>query len=183
MKGSKKASDKDPSARLSGTYALPQATITGEVDVVKFSFAKASILSKFGPVVVGGDSHIENKNGFQLKNFSFGAGYSLPKALFVGVRVCDKISDLGASFLYTVNKDVTVAGTISYPAKSLALGSAYKCNPNTALKFKIATDGKIAASAKQTLDSSTTVAAAVGLDVTKLGDYKFGVTVILEHCC
>lgn len=166
---------------LSALYKLPQATITGEFDIIKCDSAKASISSGYGPVTVGGNGHVLFKDKLKMKEFSVGAGYTVPKLFFIGVRANknEKASDLGANFHYSVNKDVSIAGAATYPNKSLAFGATYKCNPATALKFKLATDGKLGASAKQTIDSTTQVTAAAALDVHNIGAYKFGITISL----
>lgn len=161
---------------FSALYKIPQATFTGEFDIVNFSSAKASVSTGYSAITAGGNGHLEVKDGKPtLKDFSFGVGYTVPKSLFVGVRANKKVTDFGANFLYNVNKDVTVAGAVTYPKASLAFGATYKCNPNTALKFKLATDGKLGASANQKIDATTSVCAAAAIDVNNIGAYQFGV--------
>ena len=163
---------------FSATYLLPAATLTADVDIVNFSFAKASVATIMGPLTLGGSGHLESKGGqFGLKDFSFGAGYTVPKSLFVGVKVNKKISDYVANFQYTVNKDVSVAGSVNFPKPVVSLGASYKCNPNTALKAKLATDGKMGLSCKQSIDAASTVTGAVTLDINNIGAYKYGLTV------
>ena len=165
---------------FSALYKIPHATITGDVDIVNFSFAKASISSGFGPVAFGGSGHLESKDGkLSLKDFSFGAGYTIPKLAYVGVKASKKASDYVGNFLYTLNKDVTLAGSVTYPKPIVALGATYKCNPATAMKLKVSTDGKVGFSTKQTVDGTTSITSAVALDINNIGAYKFGITASL----
>mgnify|MGYP001275278393 CR=1 FL=1 len=84
-----------------------------------------------------------------------------------------KVSDADLS---TWSVDLgTVGGNVTYPKTGFALGATYKCNPKTVLKFKMSTNGNCAASAKQTIDSSTSICAAAAFDIKKPSEYKFGV--------
>lgn len=165
---------------LSALYKLPAATITAEADIVSFNSAKASICSGFGALTFGGNGSVETKdNKVKLKDFSLGVGYNIPKTLFVGVRANKKATDFGANFLYTINSDVQLAGTVTYPQTSLAFGAVYKCNPKTNLKFKLNTAGQLNASAKQQVDSATSIIAAASVNVNNPQAYKFGLTASL----
>lgn len=169
--------DEKSKGDLSAVYKTEAATITAEADIVSFSAGKASISSGMGPLTLGGNLSLEAKDSrVNLKDFSLGVGYSIPKSLFVGVRAEKKVSDFKGCFLYTVNPDVSLAGLVTYPKTSLAFGATYKCNPNTALKFKLDTAGQLGASAKQTIDKTTSVTAAASVNVHSPGGYKFGVT-------
>jgi hypothetical protein len=165
---------------LSAQYKLPQATLTGEIDIVSFSSLKASLSSSVGPISFGGNGQLENKDGkFGLKDFSLGVGYTVPKTMFVGLKANKKVSDFLANFTYTVNNDVTLAGSITYPKTSVAFGATYKCNPNTNLKFKLGSDGKLGVSAKQSFDKTTSLTAAALVDINNIGAYKVGLTASL----
>jgi len=158
------------SGELSGTYTLPQATITGEIDVIKLQSIKASICTGTSGVTLGGDVTLESG---ALSDYSVGAGYTLPKQAFLGVRANKKLSDITANCMYTVNPDVTILG--SYTSKAVCFGATYKCNPKTALKFKLDNGGNLATSAKHTLEGKTTITAAAAANIYDLGKYKVGV--------
>lgn len=170
LKGTKKS--EKLTGDLSATYKIPQLTFTSELDVVNLSSLKKSICFGSGPMTLGADGSFSKG---ALSDFSLGVGYTIPKQAFLGIRADNKITDFSANFLYTVNKDVTVGGNVTYPKTGFALGATYKCNPKTALKFKMSTNGNCAASAKQTIDSSTSICAAAAFDIKKPSEYKFGV--------
>jgi len=166
---------------LSALYKTAAATITAEADIVSFNSANASISSGYGPLALGGRGALESKDGkITLKDFSLGVGYSVPKTLFVGVRANKKISEFGANMLYNINKDVTVAAAATYPKTSMKFGATYKCNPKTALKFKLDTGGELGASAKHSWNASTTITGAALVNVNNLSAYKLGLTASLE---
>jgi hypothetical protein len=173
--------DEDKKGDLSAVYKIPAATITAEADIVHFNKCKASISSGYGPLLLGGNVSLkaEKNSKLEVQDFVLGAGYSIPKTLFVAVRAQQKLTSFEANALYTVSNDVSLAGTVTYPKNSLQFGAVYKCNPNTALKFKLDSAGKLGASAKQTIDSNATVTAAASLNVHNPSSYKFGVVASL----
>lgn len=169
------------SGSLSGTYKHPSATLTGDLDIVNYGL-DASICSGADPVTMGGDISISNG---ALKNFSLGLGYQIPKQAFLGVRVNDKATAFSTNFLYTVNPDVTLMGSATHNTLKkgpgpIVFGGTYKCNPNTALKFKLDLDGGVGASAKQTIDANTNVVAATTFNLKDPSDFKFGVIASLS---
>jgi len=91
-----------------------------------------------------------------------GFGYTVPKSLFVGVRLNDNLSNYSALFSYAAHKNITLAGNLSYAGKdpAVTLASLYKCNPNTTLKVKAGTTGAISASVKQAFEKKFSVIVA-----------------------
>jgi len=173
---------------LSATYERSDAsfpvTLTGDIDLVNFSSVKASFAAGIAKgATLGGSGQLENKDGkFKVKDFSIGAGYSVEKSLFVGLKANKKISEFLANFHYKVNDDASLAGTVTYatPKTSLSLGGVYKVHPSTSVKVKFDNDGKLGLSATQKYDSKTSFTAAGIFDLYDIGAYKFGVTASLE---
>lgn len=111
------------------------------------------------------------------------AGYTIPKQAFLGLRADKKFTDFSTRFLYAINPDVQVLGCATLPKSGtglLTFGATYRCNPNTALKFKAGTTGDLAASAKQTIDANTNVIAAAGFNIKDPDSFKFGITASLS---
>ena len=162
---------------LGATYTIPSiATVTGELDIVSYSSAKASLLTGLGGFTFGGNTQLKKGTPLASSNFSLGLGYTAPN-LFVGFRV-DQSKKIDSAMWYDVNDKVKVAGLVSYPypAKpSLQLGATYACHPDTALKIKLGTDGNLGASVTQTIDKMTKITGAATVGVGNIGGYKFGV--------
>lgn len=166
-----KKSDKI-SGDLSATYCLPQATLTGEVDIVSLRSLKASVCAGANGAVIGGDAELKDGS---LSDFTLGAGYSLPKQAFLGFRASDKATNFSANFQYIMNSDVTIGGNASLTTKALALGGTYKMNPKTSLKWKFDSKGNMASSTKYSVDAKTSITTAISSNVSNPGNYKLGI--------
>lgn len=167
---------------LSAIYKTPIVTATAEVDVVNFSKIKSSIVTKTGPISLGANAALDNpgKAKLELGVLDLAASWSLPNNVFASVKTSKWLAEYNFALGYSAAKNVTIASlfTVS-PAKgltTLTLGGLYKCNPNTALKFKLNNGGIVAASVKQTLDKSASAVLAAEVDVAKVSDFKFGIT-------
>ena len=146
---------------MSFTYKTPVATVTGELDALKFSKLSGSISGGNGPFS-GGLASGFNLSKSILDPVKFTVAYTIPKSLLVVVKASNNFSEFGALASYVTSKDVTVAGTASYTSKGLAffLGGIYKCNPNTTIKVKASSVGAINAAVKQALDKKCSLVAA-----------------------
>jgi hypothetical protein len=163
-------------------YKVPSVTFTGEIDLVNFSSTKGSVNSRYGSFLIGGNYELglpSQESKFQINDYSAGLGYSLDKSLFVGLRANKKLSDFGLLFSYDAVKNLTVAGSLSYPKNAVSFGGIYKCNPATTIKAKFLSEGKVAASVKQSLEKNASVTAAAEVDLKNLSGFKFGVVASL----
>ena len=154
-----KGNDTDK-ADFSYTYTQPAVTLTGDIDIAKFSSVKTSVLSGSGPFTFGGSVDLKiSKAQIESTNFSLGCGYSVPSKGFLGLRGDKNLANFSAVASYFVNKEVTLAGTVAHNPKdsSFTLASAYKCNPDTLIKVKANSVGIFSASVKQSLDKKFSV--------------------------
>jgi len=168
-------------ADVSLTYKIPAATITGEFDVNNFSSVKASVNGGNGPYTAGVSADVKiAKSTVESTAVSVGAGYTVPKQLFVGVRACKNFSDFSALFSYVVNKDVTVAGIVGHGSKgsNATLATLYKCNPDTTIKVKATSAGVISASVKQQFEKKFAVVGSAEVP-SDFNAVKFGINATL----
>jgi len=167
---------------FSFTYTSPHATITGEADFNKFSGGKVSVLGGHGSFTAGGCANIQlAKGAVSSTEFGLGLGYTVPNALFVGLRACKNFSKFSGLFSYVLNPNVTLAGKFHHDSKAItaALGSVYKCNPQTTIKVKADTAGIFSASVKQLFDKKFSVIGSAEVNPSNLNGVKFGVNATL----
>lgn len=163
------------------TYKVPVATITADFDFNNFSYAKASVNGGHGPFTIGGSANLKiAKSSLDSASFEFGAGYSVPKLLFCGVRAADNFSKFSANFAYNAMPDVKLAGLVNYSPKgaSATLASMYQVAPATTLKVKAATTGVFSASVKQAFEKKFAVVGSAEVP-SSLNSVKFGVNATL----
>mmetsp|Transcript_20908 Transcript_20908/g.28767 ORF Transcript_20908/g.28767 Transcript_20908/m.28767 type:complete len:272 (-) Transcript_20908:252-1067(-) len=169
-------------ADLSFTYSAPAATVTGEVDFANFSSANASISGGHGAFTGGASVNLKiAKASIDSAKFGLGFGYTVPKSLFVGLRLNENFGNYSALFSYAAHKNITLAGNLSYAAgkdPAVTLASLYKCNPNTTLKVKADTKGLLSASVKQAFEKKFSVIVAAEVP-TALNTVKLGVNATL----
>jgi len=162
-------------------YKVPAATFTGEFDVNNFSSVKASVNGGSGPYTAGACADIKvAKSAVESTSVSVGAGYTVPKQLFVGLRACKNFSDFSALFSYIVNKDVTVAGVVNHGGKGscFTLATVYKCNPDTTIKVKANSCGIVNASVKQQFEKKFAVVGSAEVP-SDFNAVKFGINATL----
>jgi len=168
-------------ADLSFNYTIPVATFTGDFDINNFSSVKASVNGGQGPFTAGASVDLKiAKSAVESTTFGVGAGYTVPKQLFVGLRANKNFADFSALFSYIVNQDVTVAGTVNHSAKGpcATLASVYKCNPDTVIKVKVNTCGVLSASVKQAFEKKFSVVGSAEIP-SDFNTVKFGVNATL----
>ncbi len=168
-------------ADLSFNYAVPLATITGEFDINNFSSVKTSVNGGQGAFTAGASADLKiAKSSIESTTFGVGAGYTIPKQLFVGVRANKNFADFSALFSYIVNKDITVAAVASHSAKGPAatVATAYKCNPDTVIKVKANSSGVLSASVKQAFEKKFSVVGSAEIP-SDFNNVKFGVNATL----
>jgi len=168
-------------ADVSFTYTHAAATLTGEFDVNNFSSIKTSVNGGNGPYTVGASADIKiAKSTVESHALHIGAGYTIPKQAFVGIRAFKNFTEFSALFSYVVNKDATVAGTVHHGSKGTAgtLATVYKCNPDTTIKVKAHTSGVISASVKQQFEKKFSVVGSVEAP-HDFNNVKFGINAVL----
>lgn len=153
-----------------------------ELDLVDFAKFKSSVTTKAGPVVAGLSASVEkSKDTTSFKTLDVALTYSLPSSLFIGLKTSKWFCFTDFSFAYDVAKAITVASAFTFCSEkktitTFTLGGLYKCNPSTALKFKVNTKGLVNASVKQSIDKSASATLAAEVDVAKINAYKIGVS-------
>jgi hypothetical protein len=168
-------------ADVSLTYNHAVATVTADFDVNNFSNFKASVNGGTGPYTAGACADVKLvKSAVDSTAFHVGAGYTLPKQLFVGVRACKNFTDFSALFSYVINKDATVAGIVNHGGKGscCTLATVYKCNPDTTIKVKATSCGVISASVKQQFEKKFSVIGSAEVP-SDFNNVKFGLNAIL----
>jgi hypothetical protein len=168
-------------ADLSFIYSVPHATVTGEFDINNFSSVKTSVNGGQGPFTAGASADLKiAKSTVESTTFGVGAGYTVPKQLFVGIRANKNFADFSALFQYIVNKEVSVAAMASHNAKGPAatVATLYKCNPDTTIKFKASSTGVLSASVKQAFEKKFTVVGSAEIP-SDFNNVKFGVNATL----
>jgi len=168
-------------ADLSFNYTLPAATITGEFDINNFASVKASVNGGQGPFTVGASADLKiAKSSVESTTFAVGAGYTVPKQLFVGVRANKNFSEFSALFSYILNKDSTVAAIVNHTSKgpNATLATVYKCNPDTSIKAKVNTNGVLSASVKQAFEKKFSVVGSAEVP-SDFNSVKFGINATL----
>eukprot|EP01041_Mallomonas_annulata_P003292 gene3292-6523_t len=172
---------------LSMTYKTAIITSTAELDLVEFSKVKSSFVAKSGPFIAGANAAVDlpsgNKDKFDLSVIDVAASCSLPNNIFAAVKSSKKLAEFNFSLSYGLAKHITIASLFTFaPGKGLSaltLGGLYKCNPSTAMKFKLNTAGIVSASVKQVLDKNASAIFATEVDVANVSAFKFGVTTTL----
>lgn len=162
-------------------YSIPAATFTGEFDVNNFSSIKASVNGGNGPYTAGVSADVKiAKSAVESTSVSVGAGYTVPKQLFVGLRACKNFNDFSALFSYILNNDFTIAGVVSHGGKgsSATLATVYKCNPDTTIKVKANSCGVISASVKQQFEKKFAVVGSAEVP-SDFNAVKFGINATL----
>jgi hypothetical protein len=168
-------------ADVSFTYSHAAATLTGEFDVNNFSSFKTSVNGGNGPYTAGAAAYIKiAKSAVESTTFHVGAGYTVPKQLFVGLRACKNFSEFSALFSYVVNKDASVAGTVCHGSKGSActLATVYKCCPDTTMKLKANSCGVISASVKQQFEKKFSLVGSAEVP-SDFNNVKFGLNAVL----
>jgi len=168
-------------ADASFNYSFSHATITGEFDVNNFSSVKTSVNGGEGPFTLGASADLKiAKSSIESTTFGVGAGYTVPKQLFVGLRANKNFSDFSALFSYHVNKDLTVATVASHCGKGpcATVATVYKCNPDTVIKVKATSGGVLSASVKQAFEKKFSVIGSVEVP-SDFNNVKFGVNATL----
>jgi len=168
-------------ADLSFNYSIPAATFTGEFYVNNFSTVKASVNGGQGPFTAGAGADLKiAKSSVESTTFHVGAGYTVPKQLFVGLRACKNFTDFTALFSYIVNNDVTVAGTVNHGAKGVCatVATVYKCCPDTVMKVKATSCGVFSASVKQAFEKKFSVVGSAEIP-SDFNAVKFGINATL----
>jgi len=179
--GDKKAGD---SGALSFSYKVPSATLTGEIDLIHYKDLKLSGVTNVAGVTAGAAATIglpssDGKAANLLTDFSLGVAYAVPKSFFFSLRT-KKLTDFKFGATYELQRNVSLGATVDYPSNAVTLGGVYKCNPDTVVKAKLDSEGKIAASVKQSLEKKASVTGAVSLNLKNIGGGAlFGVTASL----
>lgn len=168
---------------VSVTYKHAIATLTGEVDVLNFSKASASISAGHGRFSAGASADLGiAKAAVTSTNFVLGAGFTIPGSLFAGLRASKNLSEYITIVTYVVAPNVTMAGNVAFKTKdnsvSGVLATIYKCNDSTVLKLKTSSIGTVNASVKQTIGKKFTVIGSTEIPRTFTG-IKFGVNATL----
>ncbi len=168
-------------ADVSFNYAVPAATITGDLDINSFSSFKTSVNGGQGPFTIGASADLKiAKSSVESTTFAVGAGYTQPKQFFVGLRANKNFADFSAVFSYVVNNDVTVAGVANHGSKgpSASLATVYKCNTDTTVKVKANTAGVFSASIKQAFEKKFSVVGSAEIP-SDFNAVKFGINATL----
>jgi len=167
---------------LSYTYSIPQATITGEVDVLNFNSVKASVNGGSGDFTAGANVDVKMaKSTIDSYTVGLGVGYTVPKTLFVGARADENFGAYSALATYSGLKDVTLAGRATYKKEKLGatVAAVYKCNCDTTIKVKAnVTGGVFAASIKQNLPGKFAVIGVAEFPA-QFNSCKFGLNATL----
>jgi Eukaryotic porin len=168
---------------FSVTYKHAAATVTAEVDTISFSKAKASVVVGHGAFTAGANADLEiAKMAISSSAFTLGAGYTVPKSIFAGVRVSKGFNEYSGNFHYVAAPNVTLAGTAAYSLKtknaSCVLATIYKCNDTTLLKLKASSNGVVNASVKQQFPKKFVAVGSMEIP-SSLNGIKFGVNATL----
>lgn len=175
-----KGNDSDK-ADLSFQYKNARMTLTGDVDIYNFKSAKASVSTGHGDISVGADTNVKmDKMAVQSSTFGLGVGYKMPN-ISVAVRANNNFGNYGARWAYNGIKGVNVAGDVTYDKEpNASVVASHKCNPDTTLKFKVATSngGVVYGSCKQSFPNKFSVIGSAEVPVS-LSSVKFGVNATL----
>jgi len=169
-------------ADVSLTYNHQAATVTAEADVNNFSSFKTSVNGGTGPYTAGACVDVKLvKSAVESTAVHVGAGYTVPKQLFLGVRACNTFTDFSALFSYVINKDITAAGIVSHGGKGLGctLAAVYKCNPDTTIKVKANCCGVVSASVKQQFEKKFSLVGSAEVPTADFNNFKFGLNAVL----
>lgn len=164
---------------LSFTFLHKLCTLTSEVDALNLSKASASVSSAQGPYSYGLSADF-NISKSALGPLSATVGYSIPNVFDMYIKSGKTFTEHSLSASYIASKDVTLA------TQALSVGSAlnfsfaalYKCNPDTILKVKTATDAGVSLSVKQAFDKKLTLTGVAEIPKT-YDSVKFGIAVSL----
>jgi len=175
-----KGNDSDK-ADLSFQYKIPAVTITGDVDIFNFNSTKLSVCGGNGDVTVGASAAVKlDKMAVQSTSFGVGLGYKLPN-IFIGVRANNSFADYSALWSYDGFKGLQLAGEIKQDKDTNAtVVGAWKCNPDTTLKFKVSTanSGTLYSSVKQQFPNKFAVVSSAEVPVS-FNAVKFGLNATL----
>jgi len=164
---------------LSYTYTVPEATVTGDLDILNFSKTSASVTTGTGPFTVGlfGLFNLTKSN---LETVDVAVAYA-PCSNFYGVLRANKtFSAYSALLSYVVNKNVSVAAKANHCSKQTGgfISALYSCNADTKMKFKVHSSGTLYASLKQNFDKKFSVVGSAEVPAGFTG-IKFGVNATL----
>lgn len=174
-------------ADLSFTYKIPQATLTGEVDIVRLSSVKASVVAGSGAIAGGANADLKiAKSSIDNATFGVGLSYTVPKVAFLAVRADKNFSNYSGLASYNSNcpitgKPLTLAGQVSYSGKEVnaaVLSSWQFCPEACSMKLKFNSNGVFAASLKQTYEKKLTVVGTAEVPL-QLNTVKLGVNATL----
>jgi hypothetical protein len=181
LKAEFKGNDSDK-ADVSLQYTVPKvAVVTADFDMNNFSNVKASVNGVHGDFTFGAGAEVKiAKSTVESTTVNVGAGYTIPKQAFFGVRANKNFAEFSALCRYFLNNDLTVAGVANHTAKgpNATLVAQYKCNPLTTLKLKANTCGVLSASVKQLIEKNLVVVGSAEVP-SDFNAVKFGVNAIL----
>jgi len=173
-------------ADLSFTYKIPQATLTGEFDIVKLSSVKGSFVAGSGAIAGGASVDLKiAKSTVDSATVNAGVTYALPSAFFA-LRAEKNFNNYsGLASWNTVcpvsGRPMTVAGQVGYSGKEITAAalSSWQCCPDTcSFKFKVNNNGVFGGSLKKVFEKKFTVITAAEVPM-QLNTVKLGVNCTL----
>jgi hypothetical protein len=173
-------------ADLSFTYKIPQATLTGEFDIVRLSSVKASVVAGSGAIAGGASVDLKiAKSSVDTATVGAGVTYAMPAAFFALRAEKNFNNYTGLASWNTncpvTNKPMTVAGQVGYNGKEVtaaALSSWQCCKDSCSFKCKVNNNGVFAGSLKKVFDKKFTVVTAAEVPM-QLNTVKLGVNCTL----
>jgi hypothetical protein len=175
-----KGNDTDKSD-LFVTYKAPQATITADFDIYKFSSVKASVNSGHGNISAGASVDLKiSKASIESTTCGLGAGYTVPNVFFAGLRANNNFASYSGLFNYSAIKSVVVAGSVNYSPKETkaTMAASYTCCPGVTMKVKANSTGVFYASLKQSFAKKFVVVTSAEVP-SSFNTVKFGVNATL----
>lgn len=158
---------------LGAVFKHKLATVAADVDVSGFSTINASAVTGGKGVTAGGS--VALSGGFDLKNFSFGVGWS-NDTISAGLQANDQMTTFNHTVQVKLRPNLTLSALVDYTPKAdspmgATVGAEFCCG-----KVKVNHAGDINAAFKHQLDPNFTVVAAAGANVKDLKSIAFGVT-------
>lgn len=170
--------------KIGADYVTSNFSFTSEVDVVNGPVVKASALTAYESVLLGGDvtydtAMDESSGSPSLTDYNVGVAYQ-SSDFAATVKTAKKASIINVSYFQDYDKDTDVAATISYNTKDsdakLIVGATMDFDSESSVAGKVDSTGIISLVYNQNLKNKIKLTSAAEIDAKNFDSdgHKFG---------
>lgn len=175
--------DDKKKGKLGLEYTHEHATITTNLDLVKFSEIEASLTTGANGVNIGAAAVVSLGDKTDLSSINVAASYKLPNKTFLGLQTAEKFTKFTGFFSHQGVPKYDFFGKVNFtPADkshSFEVGTAYGCCKGTSMKAKVDNNGDLSFALKQSLSNKTSFVGAVKANPKDFSKFTFGLNLTI----